>query len=230
MAEEGRQEEKIDFTSEGQALGYISMVQAGLLATQTARETPGNYGRRFRGVPMAFEVAESGEQEDFYNVTISFRPEGAFTGTPGRERFFIRKDGVVALRQVLNTPRTRDRWPLPMVITGVAVVTGAVAIAVVVLSGGGRENIRVAAPLASSTPVPTPTEFHEDLDSILAYIPPTSTPVPTPGTHRYAVTLRYRHPSAHGSPIAQSNQYPGTNSDPTTNLHPLAHIHAVTYF
>ena len=50
MAEEDKQVEKFDFTAEGEALGYISLAQARLLAMQTARETPGNYGRRFRGV------------------------------------------------------------------------------------------------------------------------------------------------------------------------------------
>ena len=37
--EEDKQEEKFDFTSEGEALGYISLEQARLLAMQTARTT-----------------------------------------------------------------------------------------------------------------------------------------------------------------------------------------------
>ena len=69
--EEEKQEEKFDSTPEGEAPGYISLAQARLLAMQTARETPGNYGRRFRGVTMAFEVVESGEDEDYYNVTLT---------------------------------------------------------------------------------------------------------------------------------------------------------------
>ena len=36
---------------------------------------------------MAFEVVESSEDEDYYNVTMSVRPEGAFAGTAGREQF-----------------------------------------------------------------------------------------------------------------------------------------------
>ena len=82
--EEKKQEEKFEFTPEGEALGYISVAQARLLAMQTARETPGNYGRRFRGVTMAFEVLESGEDEDYYNVTMSLRPEGRLPGNRGR--------------------------------------------------------------------------------------------------------------------------------------------------
>ena len=65
------------------------MAQARLLAMQTARETPGNYGSEYDNVSMVFTVTESGQDEDFYNVTMSFRPEGAFTGTSGPEQFFI---------------------------------------------------------------------------------------------------------------------------------------------
>ena len=119
MAEElDKQEEKFDFTAQGEAMGYISLAQAGLLAMQTARETPGNYGTQFRGVIMAFAVAESGEDEDYYHITLSFRPEGAFTGTSGREQFFITKEGAVAHRQVLDIPKGGIRWRLPLVITG----------------------------------------------------------------------------------------------------------------
>lgn len=41
MAEEGKQEEKLEFTPEGEVLGYISLDQAVVLAMQTARATPG---------------------------------------------------------------------------------------------------------------------------------------------------------------------------------------------
>ena len=60
MAEDrGKEEEKFDFTAEGE--GYISLGEAGVLALRTAVGAPGNYGRRLRGVPMVFEVVESGE-------------------------------------------------------------------------------------------------------------------------------------------------------------------------
>ena len=57
----------------------------------TARETPGAYGRRFDDVSMALEVVEDEETEDHYVITISFRPEGEFTGRPGREQFLLKK-------------------------------------------------------------------------------------------------------------------------------------------
>ena len=60
MAEDqGKEEEKFDFTPEGEATGYISLEQARLLAMQTARDVPGDYGRRFRRVPMAFKSPSS---------------------------------------------------------------------------------------------------------------------------------------------------------------------------
>ncbi len=52
-------EDKFDaFTPEGEALSYISLEQARLVAMQTARDDPGNYGSRFRGVRMVYEVVE----------------------------------------------------------------------------------------------------------------------------------------------------------------------------
>lgn len=106
MAEEERKEDfnKIEFTTEGETLGYISLEQARLLAMQTARDNPGNYGRRFSGSRMVFDVAEQEDGEDYYIITMNFRPEGDFAGTTGQEQFFIEKEGAVAHRQVLSLP------------------------------------------------------------------------------------------------------------------------------
>ena len=60
VEEQGKQEEeKFDFTREGEALGYISMDQARVMAMRTASETPGAYGSAYRDVPMGFEVVDS---------------------------------------------------------------------------------------------------------------------------------------------------------------------------
>jgi len=75
-----------DFTREGETAGYFSLAKARLLAIQTARESPDDYGRRFRNVAMVFEMAEGIEEEDYYVVTLSFRPQGQFSGTPGQEQ------------------------------------------------------------------------------------------------------------------------------------------------
>ncbi len=48
-----KEKEKFEFTAEGEALGYISLAQARLLAMQTARDDPGDYGASFEGTPMA---------------------------------------------------------------------------------------------------------------------------------------------------------------------------------
>ena len=105
---------------------------------RTARETPGAYGRRYADVSMAFEAVEDEETEDHYVVTLSFRPEGAFAGTPGREQFFIEKEGNLAVRQVLSLPR-RAGWrriPLGLVTIGLlVVVAGAVGGVLAATSG-----------------------------------------------------------------------------------------------
>ena len=124
-------EEKLEFTREGEAFGYISLDQARVLAMRTARENPGAYGRRYLTRPMAFDVVEGSETEDHYINTLSFRPQGAFNGTPGQEQFFIEKEGVVAHRQVLN---------LPVVAGGrrsrvIAVAVGLLAVAIAVVIG-----------------------------------------------------------------------------------------------
>ena len=111
MAEDnGKEEEKFDFTAEGE--GYISLAEARVLAVRTAVEKPGDYGGRYQGVAMAFEVVESGEDDDYYNITLSFRPQGNFAGTPGQEQFVIGKDGTIAIRQVLSTPRRGGNSPV----------------------------------------------------------------------------------------------------------------------
>ena len=121
MAEDqGKEEEKFDFTPEGE--GYISLAEARVLAMQTASSAPGDYGRSFRGVAMVFEVVESGEDDDYYNITLSFRPQGNFDGTPGQEQFVIGKDGTIAVRQVLSTSvRKGGGFPLLPVTIGVVV-------------------------------------------------------------------------------------------------------------
>ena len=51
-----------------------------------------------RRTPITFEVISEKDPEDHYVVTLSFRPQGDFEGTPGQERFFIKREGTVAVR------------------------------------------------------------------------------------------------------------------------------------
>tara|TARA_B100000315_G_scaffold243047_1_gene266006 strand:- start:1939 stop:4239 length:2301 start_codon:yes stop_codon:yes gene_type:complete len=166
MAEEqGKQEEKFDFTRDGQALGYISMDQARVMAMRTASETPGAYGAAYREVPLAFEVVEAEDTEDHYVITITFRPQGEFAGRPGREQFFITKEGDVALRQVLALPRLRRTFPVLPAAIGLAAVAavfvGAVFVPRIFDGGGAEEPIpaptATAAPVAAALPGPTLT-------------------------------------------------------------------------
>ena len=82
MAEDqGKEEEKFDFTGEGEAVGYISLAQAGVLAVQTARETPGEYGGQYQDISMAFEVSggqDTEDYEDFYSITCPSGPRATF--------------------------------------------------------------------------------------------------------------------------------------------------------
>ena len=191
----GKQDEKkFDFTREGEALGYISLDQARVLAMRTAREAPGAYGSRFRKVPMAFEVVEDNETEDHYVVTLSFRPEGAFAGSAGQEQFVIEKEGGIAFRQVLTVPRRRGRLPVIPTAVGFVIVGGIAAVAAVFAIGGfgGGGDGGAALPGASiadpapavavipaDTPVPTSTPM---VSEVVAAAPPTPLPNSFEGT------------------------------------------------
>ena len=56
--DEGNKGDKFDFNLAGEAPGYISLEQARLLAMQTARDDPGNYGRRFASMRMVYQPVE----------------------------------------------------------------------------------------------------------------------------------------------------------------------------
>ena len=189
MAEDtGKQdEEKFDFTREGEALGYISLDQARVLAMRTAREAPGAYGRRFRNVPMAFEVVEDNETEDHYVVTLSFRPEGAFAGTSGQEQFFIEKEGIIALRQVLTFPSRRRRLPIIPMAVGLVIVAAIAGVAAVFALGGSDGGGGGGAPLTATaitvpapTPIPPIAPAVEPTATAAPRTTPTSLPTPAP--------------------------------------------------
>ena len=185
MAEDqSNKEEKFDFTPEGEALGYISLDQAQVLAMRTARETPGAYGSSYTDVPMAFEVVEAEETEDHYTITLSFRPQGEFTGTTGQEQFFIEKEGNVALRQVLALPRRRSRFPFALVAIGLVVVAGLATLAAVFVvsgTGGGPEEPANAAALPPAIPIPTiTTPLPAPTEAPVVVPPVNATPIPTP--------------------------------------------------
>jgi hypothetical protein len=81
--DKGKEEEKFDFTPEGE--GYISLDEARILAMRTAVDSPGDYGRQYQGVFVAFQAVEDSENEDYYVVTLALRPQTAFSGRPGQK-------------------------------------------------------------------------------------------------------------------------------------------------
>ena len=112
------------------------------------------------------------EDEETYDIVLSYRPQGDFTGTPGQEHFIIGKHGEIILRQVWSTPKEPGGLPILPISIGVAVVGIIAAVgAVFVLMGSDSdgESLPVA---AVSSPIET-----EDTSETLT---PTHTPQPTP--------------------------------------------------
>ena len=117
--DQGRKEDKFDFTPEGEAK-YIGLDEARILAIQAANETPGDYGRRYSDVRMVYAPLEDEETEEYYKVVLALRPQGVFNGTPGSEEFYVEKlaqaERAIVHRQVLAVPmpeRGLRRWPPP---------------------------------------------------------------------------------------------------------------------
>ena len=191
MAEDkGKEEEKFDFTDEGE--GYISLDEARVLAIRTASQTPGIRRRRYRDVPMAFEVVSATEDEETYDIVLSYRPQGDFTGTPGQEHFIIAKHGEIILRQVWSTPKEPGGLPILPISIGVVVVGIIAAVgAVFAMNTSGSDRIPVAAvsspietdigtketsetPTATLTLNPTEAEIGNDLVRLLSQSNPKS--------------------------------------------------------
>lgn len=209
MVEDGdNKEDQFDFTADGEALSYISPAQARLAAMQTARETPGNYGRGFNGILMAFEVVESSEDEDYYIVTLGIRPQGAFSGKPGQEQFFISKEGIVSHRQVLDVPTGAGKSRKPLVIAGLAALVIVAVIIGVSVGGSGGDDAPVDTVLDPDPPVTVPAIVVQPTDTPVPPTPPppTDTPQlptipPSPTARETGTTVTPPLPSVHVATI-----------------------------
>ena len=128
MAEDGdkKDDEKVELDSTGQILGYISLDQARVLALQHARENTDFYGEVYGQQELTWEELNSEESEDYYRVRLSYRPIRGFNGRSGVELFTIDKAGPIEFRQILQEPRTRPKFLLPVIAAGVAVLVAAV--------------------------------------------------------------------------------------------------------
>ena len=124
MAEEQdkKDDEKLEFDSAGQAIGYISLDQARVLAMEHARDNRDFYGRRYASRELVWEVSSQEESEDYYDIRLSYRPTEGFRGEPGHEQFTIDKTGPIRLRQVLSQPQPSRRTAY---VIGLAIVLAA---------------------------------------------------------------------------------------------------------
>ena len=172
-----KDEQKFEFDAAGEVIGYISLDQARVLAMRTAREAPGEYGSRYSRVPMAFEVMGEEETEDHYVITLTFRPQGEFLGTPGQEQFFIEKEGSVAHRQVMSIPRSPGgrRTRTVLVVIGLVTLAAGAAGGVVLASGGGGGEDGSTAPVVQLNPTNTPVPAMAEASATPARA---NTPVP----------------------------------------------------
>jgi hypothetical protein len=101
--EETKQDvDKLDFTSDGETFGYISLDQARILALRLAREDISVYGEKYSETRFAWEVTSAEDGEDYYQIRISFRPVQGFSGEPGTELFTIDKLWVGLVASVLS--------------------------------------------------------------------------------------------------------------------------------
>jgi len=136
MVEEAdkKDDEKVELDSTGQAIAYISLDQARVLAMEHARDNREFYGRRYASQELVWEVLSQEESEDYYDIRLSYRPTEGFRGEPGLEQFTIDKTGPIRLRQILSQPRPAWKSPVFISAIGIAVVAGVVLAALF----GGR--------------------------------------------------------------------------------------------
>ncbi|MDP6511810.1 MAG: CARDB domain-containing protein [SAR202 cluster bacterium] len=137
MSNEEENKDLFEFDETGEVREYILIDRAKVLAMQAARAKPGQYGKRYQNTPMAFEPYSQEETNDYYIITLAFRPQGSWEGEPGREQFHISKIGDVDDRQVLAepVPEAGRRPPLSRIfqaVVGVATIVGT-AVAILVL-------------------------------------------------------------------------------------------------
>ena len=100
MPEEENKEEKLEFTAESEAFGYISLDQARVRAIEHARDNRDFYGPTYARGELVWEVVRQEESEGYYGIRLSYRPALRFNGKPGIEQFSIDKTGPIALRQI----------------------------------------------------------------------------------------------------------------------------------
>ena len=66
---EKKEEDKLEFTAEGETVGYLSLDQARVLAMRTARENTDFYGPRYADQELGWEEAGS-EAVSYTHLTL----------------------------------------------------------------------------------------------------------------------------------------------------------------
>lgn len=69
--EDGKEEEKLEFTPEGETFGFKSLDQARVLAMEHARDNREFYGPRYSQRALVWEVVSQDESEDYYDIRVS---------------------------------------------------------------------------------------------------------------------------------------------------------------
>ena len=152
-----KEEQKLEFTPEGETLGYISLDQARVLAMEHARDNQGFYGWRYSRRELVWEELSAEDSEDYYRIQLAYRPAGTFRGNPGTEQFIIDKIGEIRLRQRLQAP-SKQGPPVLLLSTLGVIILGLIGVGAVFASGGfggGGEEPSGIVSLPEATPVAT---------------------------------------------------------------------------
>ena len=109
VEDQGKEEGKFDFTTEGEVLEYISLQQAVLLSRRQARESDERYKERLGWEEIVWtELRSEAVGEDYYRIVLQFRrpARGILEEQTGEEEFLFDLTGVLQDRQVLLWPES----------------------------------------------------------------------------------------------------------------------------
>ena len=158
MAQDNNDEGKLEFDSSGQAIAYISLDQACVLALRYARDDRDFYDGQYTGIGLVWEVCRAQERDAYFDIRLSFRPSGSFRGEPGVEQFVFEKNGDLRLRQILDElsgmeSTRRLLLSLTARLTAIMVIGGVAAIAGFAINDAD-ETLNPPSMVAPSTSVP----------------------------------------------------------------------------
>ena len=126
MAEDDvNKEDKFEFTSDGEALGYIGLDQAVLLARQSSRQLDDEIRQRLNWATVVWETSYSDQREDSYQIVLRFRPpvRRLEEEQTGEVEFLFSLVGELIDQQVIAWPEgTQERVPSVIPVPETAVI------------------------------------------------------------------------------------------------------------